>query len=255
MYITTDSFLRIGKTHSICEDYIIHGYEKSPHVILADGCSSSSNTDIGARTLVHIAKQNLAPDVGEKTILIADIIHKLLHLNKTTLDATLIVSYVKDKIIHIHAYGDGVIILVDKFNNVTFNEIIYNNNAPYYLTYTIDKVRNELYVKQLNKKFINGTEYPKLSGIHYNFSTEVYKTVLISSDGISSFLSNEKGILETTNVVNELVNFKNTTGRFIQRRCIKMIKDYEKNGYFHFDDLSIGGFYINHDNLREGEIE
>jgi len=165
------------------------------------------------------------------------------------------VAYIKNNFINIVAYGDGVIIFVDIEGNIYFEEISYNNNAPYYLNYTTDSIRNDLYVKCNNKKFINNiTEYDVFSPIEYKLPVVGFKSVLISSDGISSFMSNEKGILETKDVVNELVNFKNTTGRFVQRRCNRMIKNYEKDGYFHYDDLSIGGFFID-DSLRERKVE
>ena len=59
MTIHIDHLLKKGKTHKICEDYIISGYNPAPYIILSDGCSSSKNTDVGARVLCHVAKQYL----------------------------------------------------------------------------------------------------------------------------------------------------------------------------------------------------
>jgi hypothetical protein len=55
--IQTDIFRRIGATHAVCEDYIIEGNKPFPFIILADGCSTAKNTDMGARILCHLAKQ------------------------------------------------------------------------------------------------------------------------------------------------------------------------------------------------------
>ena len=57
-------------------------------------------------------------------------------------------------------------------------------------------------------------------------------------------MSQDKGLLPSKQVVNELAKFKNTNGAFIQRRCKRMIEDLEKEGYFHIDDFSVGGFYF-----------
>ena len=55
--INVDSFLKKGKQHFICEDYIINSDDRDtmPYIILSDGCSSSENTDIGSRVLVRSA--------------------------------------------------------------------------------------------------------------------------------------------------------------------------------------------------------
>jgi hypothetical protein len=60
--IQSDAAFFIGKTHKVCQDYAI---ADSPHsairsVWLSDGCSSSPNTDIGARLLSHSAQRWLS---------------------------------------------------------------------------------------------------------------------------------------------------------------------------------------------------
>ncbi len=57
--INIDTFLKIGDQHKICEDYIIQGTDQVPLLILSDGCSSSDNTEMGARILCYLAKQYL----------------------------------------------------------------------------------------------------------------------------------------------------------------------------------------------------
>src|SRR5215203_2249321 len=51
--MNTDCFFNIGATHSVCQDYVV----ASPYLILSDGCSSSPDTDIGARLLVKAAER------------------------------------------------------------------------------------------------------------------------------------------------------------------------------------------------------
>ena len=52
-----DTFSKIGKTHKICEDYILSGTKPFPYIIISDGCSSSEGTDMGARLLCFLAQQ------------------------------------------------------------------------------------------------------------------------------------------------------------------------------------------------------
>src|SRR6185295_18680312 len=54
--MNTDAAINIGSTHSVCQDYAI---ARNGYVVLADGCSSSPDTDIGARLLVKALDQRL----------------------------------------------------------------------------------------------------------------------------------------------------------------------------------------------------
>ncbi|HYO91642.1 MAG TPA: hypothetical protein VEQ40_08400, partial [Pyrinomonadaceae bacterium] len=69
--MNADSAFLIGATHAVCQDYAVAGngtpderaavsnLQANPYVILSDGCSSSPDTDIGARLLVKAAEQVL----------------------------------------------------------------------------------------------------------------------------------------------------------------------------------------------------
>jgi len=246
MKITTDSFMRIGKGHTVCEDYVIHGEKPFPYVILADGCSSSKNTDVGARILTHITKEFISNTLTPITtvIHIAENIRNLLGLEQTCLDSTLIVAVEEKGKIWVSFFGDGAIIQVFNDGKILIDEIKYTNSAPYYLSYQLDKQRNASYKNMGIMKYVNDIECHPYNCEIFTEKTINLKTVLITTDGISSFLSNEKGILPSKDVVNQLSAFKNTNGAFIQRRCNRMIKDFEKEGYYHLDDFSVGGFYF-----------
>ena len=72
--INVDHYMTIGSSHQVCEDYIISGTEPFPYIILSDGCSSSKDTDIGARILAQCAKNylttfhNLHEDCAKDTL-------------------------------------------------------------------------------------------------------------------------------------------------------------------------------------------
>ena len=56
--MNANSAINIGATHSLCEDYVI-AQSEGHYVILSDCCSSSPDTDIGARLLVKAAENIL----------------------------------------------------------------------------------------------------------------------------------------------------------------------------------------------------
>lgn len=258
MNISVDSFMKIGKSHTICEDYCISGKEPFPYVILADGCSSSKNTDIGARILVHCAKDYLQKERSiVDSIFFADSVRSQMGLLEECLDVTLIILYKKpdDKFININMYGDCSIISIVN-EEISGRHISYSNNAPYYLSYKLNNNRNKQYYKTAGKKELINFN-PQFSIKHELYPCDFCKdriflkdnektAVIITTDGLSTFINPKDGGTKTTEeVVKELTNFKNTNGAFIQRRCNRMLKEFEKEGYYHMDDFSVGGIYFN----------
>jgi len=266
--IKVDDFLKTGKNHRICEDYILSGVKPFPYIILSDGCSSSKNTEMGSRLLCYLARQLITTrtedelkcdtclDTGSWIIHNAEVVSRLLGLEKSALDATLIIAYVVGKAVIINTYGDGVIITQNNDDLITIHDINYSNNAPYYLSYTIDSRRDEEYYKMKNKQTILGTiirsnghftiDEQQLSYDHreiFSFLVSTLKSILICSDGIKSFI--RSALAEpyfVTDVAKEMFSFKTTTGEFLKRRLGRMTQDYEKENIFHYDDLSVGCF-------------
>ena len=158
----TDTFIEIGSQHKICEDYIISG---DNYIILADGCSSSEHSEMGARFLCYMTKQFLAttrfPDkledrhingLGTWVIHNAENLVRQLGLKKTCLDATLIIAYLKDNYVNVIMYGDGYVILQPERGAV--HEIYCidyktgSKSMPFYLRYLIDREGLSLYHAQ-----------------------------------------------------------------------------------------------------------
>ena len=57
--IHVDCAFRMGRTHLVCQDYAAVAAGEFPCVLLADGCSWSPDTDMGARLLVRSALTTL----------------------------------------------------------------------------------------------------------------------------------------------------------------------------------------------------
>ena len=268
-----DSFLEIGSQHRICEDFIISGSNPVPHVILSDGCSSSKNTNCGAMILTQLAEQYLKfktmelnninyDTMGKWLVSNAEAIVKLLGINLDCLDATLIISFMLPKLIHVYIYGDGYIIKVNRQKEIESTKISFSDNAPYYLSYSTDFFRKKTY--RNTEHIITIENYQRVGGLsiidklphdfplHYSFVPNLYKEVYIASDGIDSFMKN--GVkLPTKNIIKSFLNIekenreKTTKGVFIQRRCRNAIKAIRREGWDHYDDISFGGFQLCHD--------
>src|ERR1051325_2992736 len=135
--MNADATINIGSTHSICQDYVI---ARSGYVILADGCSSSPDTDIGARLLVKALDQSLCKlvDIGELHKEAARIaLHwaNMIALPPQSVDATLMSIHVTGDDLIIACSGDGVIILESQAGVLDVYSISSPSGYPFYPSY------------------------------------------------------------------------------------------------------------------------
>lgn len=251
--ILIDKFITTGKTHFICQDYIISGED---YIVLSDGCSGAENSDVGARILCHTAVNFLETwkhrrydieyyAMGLKIIYQAQVISRALNLSDECLTATLIVAFVENNIVDVFIYGDGYIILSN--NNEVFGiEISYTNNRPFYLSYYLNPDQKKLY------ESLHETQLIKIDGniqkrkydapIYYRYTLGkgYLRTAAIASDGIGKF-SDKPPIGD---IVQECVAFKQTKGLFLQRRMTRMLFNHQRGGSYNDDDISIGAFHM-----------
>jgi len=256
--MTIDSFYSNGKLHGHKgEDYAIHGED---YFIICDGCSSSKNSDLVARIQAYTAVKYINTLIcSENYELIAKCIGNdiksilsNLMLYDTIPLSTLIIGFKYKDYFTVIVYGDGV--LTYKYNNSEQRIITidYNNNAPFYPYYYSDKHLIDQYKTRYpdvekevcDNEFItiancNGIEKPEA----FDFLIEDLEYLFMFSDGIQDFSKrNEK--IDLKSAINSFVEMKNTNGAFIQRRCKRQLKEFEKDGIFPNDDFSMAGFHI-----------
>lgn len=276
MIVHVDDVLKIGGQHKVCEDYILSSPDPIPHIILADGCSSSRNTDTGARILCYMARQFITTRVKELATVSSEtfglwVIHNAesiarhLGLNRTALDATLLVAYIIDNKIYSHVFGDGYIIKFYARENDRFliEEISYIKNAPFYLSYHVDPERFEQYINLNNKmKIVKHSEHIA------NYEQQIFEnpcrpfhreieidddleTFMIASDGLGSFITKAGERLGVSSVIFGFNDFKSLRGEFLKRRLVSKrgaITMLEKDEEFsHADDISVGAFCFEDD--------
>lgn len=262
--MNADVFFTMGKTHTICQDYAtVVGTDK---IFLADGCSTSPHTDIGARLLCR-----LAPKVGlqyapqEALPLVT-----ALSLPTTCLDATLLSAQPNQEGTHIEVSitGDGVIVARRRDGGYTMIISEFPSGAPQYLSYNLCEKRSYNYLKEFGGShkvtfFQNGSVTqtldfplcledfapPMITPETFMFSIMEYDLILLLSDGVQSFHrpKGSNGAIEPVpvqEIVEELLTVRGYAGQFITRMAKRLLKDAATNGWVHTDDFSVAALYL-----------
>ena len=273
--MNADSIYNIGATHSVCEDYAIarNPTDANPYAILSDGCSTSPETDIGARLLVRAAEQIIKRGIAEEP----EIIHqhashlasrwaRLLRLPAEAIDATLLTAYINNDKVVVSCSGDGLIVIESIDGKVDAYSFSYPSGYPFYLAYLDQPDRLDRFsfreffdreilhfhapskdaTLQLKSRELRGriTEVLRIK-------TSDCRVVSMSSDGLHSFLQTKhNGVtrsvepVQLPEIVKELLSFKSLNGAFVARRVKKFIKECGARGWQHSDDLSIAAIHV-----------
>ena len=270
--MNADCVFRIGKTHPVCQDYAVAAaQEKSACVVLADGCSSSADTDIGARLLASAQRLLPAPENPDDwqtfpnlAVRAAARCARRLGLPLTCLDATLMTIQAKDGAFVVFCSGDGVVALGRRDGSVEVSVIAYAANYPQYAAYALDSGRRRQWAAQTgNAKTIQrwtlaGANITETDTKQSQASVEVftgtaaeYRFAAVLSDGVQSFARMEQTETSRTTfavpaseVLAGLLAFKSGQGQFVQRRMQAFEKECAKRGWQHADDLSMAAVWL-----------
>ena len=265
----------IGKAHRICQDYAVAGSTNgSLFVVLADGCSSSPDTDIGARLLAQSARCLLPEPTASAAAWGAyhdAAIHKaadcaeILGLPPTCLDATLLTVIASDGgAFTACCHGDGVVVLGRQDGGLEVSAISYAASYPFYPSYRLDKARRRQWDAQAgNEKRVQSwrlgpegvpTEDMRLSIRDLELFTgtaEDYCFVAVLSDGVQAFTETLETDTSRTprpvpllDVLTNLMAFKSSRGEFVQRRVTAFFKDCAARRRQHHDDFSLGVVWL-----------
>jgi hypothetical protein len=115
----SDSAFRIGKTHSVCQDYALSyvGLDGAEAIaVVSDGCSGAPDTDIGARLIARACVKQLrgftlfdttAEALADCTMWRADAWRQRLELEATACEATCLAIASRGNLLKAYLYGDG----------------------------------------------------------------------------------------------------------------------------------------------------
>ncbi|MBS1722433.1 MAG: hypothetical protein JSS66_05440 [Armatimonadetes bacterium] len=278
--MSADSHYAKGWTHLVCQDYAAHGKFKTPQSgdeplithwgLVCDGCSTSDDTDIGARLLSCAAKKNL---LGLRAILdcleaeggnylgsvntiweeyvrqaaeCAAVWSRDMGLGSKSVDATLLACFADKKWSCTASYGDGMHVVKRRVGTDRVIEIEYVSfprSYPPYPSYLLDETRmqkfNELdgnekkVIRWSSEGEIEETEGGNPSHL-LCYPTDEVEFIAVSSDGVSSFDG-----LPCQDVAQALVQFKNYAGEFVKRRMHRALEELYKAHHVPSDDVSL----------------
>lgn len=189
MNFEVDNIFVIGNSHEVCQDYSYSGMIRDiiPYAIICDGCSSSPDTDIGARILAHGLRSVLeSTDVsvflceekrkheGFNDLALFQHIKSNLQwrmmnvvrefkLKFNSVDSTVRLAFISDNKLFLFHFGDGYTILKNHTTNIIMKNIYAKFNfdrksLPYYFAYGTDLYSNYIRYDRLCKDFQVETE-------------------------------------------------------------------------------------------------
>jgi len=282
--MNADSAFAIGKRHEVCQDYAkaeVDGEWGKAWV--SDGCSSSPDSDIGARLMVLSARQSFRAmletgwnlktsspeEIGMMTMCSARTSANGLGLSPEVLDATLLSIMCDGEYVCLSAFGDGVLFLKWEHGSTKCLDIELTNGYPDYLSYRFDKERRNKYDSvwvdtKANKlvrdmSWLDGKleNYQERGFDPHNGYGEIHQIkqgvaklelAAVMSDGVKSFYRRSKNganeVVPLSEVLESLMNFRLHSGRFVQRRLNAFLKDAAVKGWEHHDDISIAAIHF-----------
>lgn len=259
-----DAYTAIGKSHLLCEDYVLAD-SNQPSIIVCDGCSSSKHSDLGARLLAHSAKRTLellSVDIDTQvfgTVTISNAMNSLKALDASlslnALEATLLVAAQLKNRLRVYAYGDGLVAAMRDDGQLEVFRFLAKDNAPYYLTYWVDGARAEKYQYKFGDEslkqetIVNENIFVQTAsqyGTILDFDEESYKCLFLSTDGLETFINPGTGHeIHLLEVLKNVTQFKLRKGAFIQRRIRREIKCLTRDGFVHVDDIGVAALLKN----------
>lgn len=242
MRIQTDSFCTTGLLHQICQDYCLHAPKQ---IVLSDGCSSAELSDFGSRLFCI---EYLNSEYDDNIYVVADKVLNDLDLLKLPQEAgfaTLFAVSAKSNGFLAKSLGDGYIAGKKHSGEIVIKSYSYSENMPWYPLY--NALGYEARIMPETNKFIEDNEemditygmIPQMTLFDYH----TYHTVAIFSDGVDTF-QDKNGKLCLEDTIDKLMKFPLYNGEFVQRRCIKQLKEWKEQGFINYDDFSMAAIHL-----------
>ncbi len=257
-----DSHFCIGQSHWVCQDYTLHGQRPFPFAMVADGCSASLNSDIGARLLVHAALQHLQDlcsdipahthwPVGELIVQTAWHAAQTSQLDMTALDATLWIVAYHNQRLRVHGYGDGGVVHRWK-DDMAFYQADWYGNAPYYLSYRLDDRRHQLYEEAVGEQPLtlsthgNAMTQPSQESLArdypliWEFDPHHTDVLAALSDGVSSVRNRRRMTrVDPRQIADQWTRYPNLVSGFARYQLMQSMIDLNRQQLDTLDDASV----------------
>lgn len=278
--MNADSAFRMGSKHAVCQDYAVAGTWTAaaeeggascrPYAILSDGCSSSPDTDTGARLLVKAAERLLRESGGPQADAVAGL-HaeaarlalswaEMLGLRREAVDATLLTAHLNGDELIVGCSGDGVVCLQTAEGALEAYAVSYPAGYPVYPAYAHQPARLRALVgaglarKEVARlRAVSAGARLRQDGVSegdamtevFAVSAAGYRFAALLSDGVQSFLrQGQAEAVPLESILPELVAFKHSRGSFVGRRMQGFLKDCQPKDWRHGDDLSLAALHL-----------
>jgi hypothetical protein len=265
-----DTAILTGSRHTAaatpCQDYATAGTIPNGLTwgIIADGCSTGKDTDLGARAWALAARevlkifQDFDATAEELRHLIMETAAPMLSLlDNADGFATLGILQAQGKRVRATMFGDGVLIARHSDASITFINLMYTENAPFYLNYLRKPEGAEAwratYGGQLLRVVTQRLDAAgalvemKVSEVpcetpwvwQADIDSDDIEMVMLATDGATDC---GNGLLAT---IAQFAAVKNPAGEFIKRRVARLARDWQKSGHMPADDLAVAAIWLN----------
>lgn len=234
--LRADTYTRRGWGKRICADAAA---VDGARLVLSDGCSSSPDTDLGARLLVRAG--------GDVSV--AHDWTRAIDLPIDALDATCLIADADADGVSVSVAGDGVIAGRRHDGTIDVWRVECPSNAPGYPVLALDPDRLAAWREHFgDARQVHGpdgvADVPGTDPIKRRFAWVEYSLVALFSDGISALdrrVDTDTGRAFEPVPVDEAVaaflSIPHPRGSFVERRARRL---FDRTGWRPRDDFSIG---------------
>ncbi len=265
-----DAFFAIGKSHAVCQDYAVAGLTVAgrPCVALADGCSTSEHSDIGARVLASLAALRLRHSATKLELPAlcrqAQPLTGKLGLGSRGLDSTLLYAWADESHVRVEVVGDGIVAVRRPSGRVEAWEVEFAHQAPAYPSYLLDEGRMASYRALGSQRHVihwqDGERRDEREAslksleqysLSFDFPLPEVELVLVLSDGARSFYQQQRtatGVcgqpVPLPAVLQQLTAVCSYRGQFMVRRGRRFTNRFcREHRWHHDDDLAVGAIW------------
>jgi len=232
-----DAHFERGRTHAVCQDYALaQTTARGAWALVCDGCSSSRDTDVGARLLAHAAAAILRDGrlPGSSACWrVADRAAGHLGLAPASVDATVVAALeLPDRIVAI-IRGDGIVAARRRDGTIEVTLRRCRDECPDYPSVVGDPDRRACWLALAPPRAwieTHGGLAPTSSARPARghawvgcFAKHEYDRLLVATDGVSTLRTpGHVEPLDTAWVAARMLDAPSTTGCFVRRRLQRL---------------------------------
>lgn len=265
--MTVDAWFTTGTSHGNvgdpCQDYATSDTELT--AVVADGCSSSDMSDVGARIITLAVRRALfstdSADERMRPLLLHDMdkASATLGLNPGALDASVSWVNASGRCFDAGLYGDGVIVARCP-DGLHVSMVEWSGNMPGYLSYYLDAQRKREFIEQSEsfaaqerrtafraRGYIIDSESVIPTWVDYRSAEDglfgFHAIIPVQADLVAVFSDGvcQIGGVPWCEAIQTLTAFKGPCiGEFVKRRARAALKEWATEEKLPVDDFAMG---------------